>query len=145
MSPRPRERILGNLEAIYREAYERAKAAGDQTRMADVDAAYQREQLLLEVLLDIRDALAVPPAGAGESLAVGESGAGARYVGSRTRVIRAGGGLVLPGFTDGHTHFIDGGFQLASVDLRDAATPQEFVRQIREYARSLKSGEWITG
>ncbi len=30
--------------------------------MADVDAAYQREQLLLEVLLDIRDALAVPPA-----------------------------------------------------------------------------------
>src|SRR5947209_19135908 len=62
MSPRPRERILGNLEAIYREAYERAKAAGDQTRMADVDAAYQREQLLLEVLLDIRDALAVPPA-----------------------------------------------------------------------------------
>ena len=61
MSPRPRERILGNLEAIYREAYERAKAAGDQTRMADVDAAYQREQLLLEVLLDIRDALAVPP------------------------------------------------------------------------------------
>jgi len=62
MSPRPRERILGNLEAIYREAYERAKAVGDQTRMADVDAAYQREQLLLEVLLDIRDALAVPPA-----------------------------------------------------------------------------------
>jgi hypothetical protein len=25
--------------------------------MADLDAAYQREQLLLEVLLDIRDAL----------------------------------------------------------------------------------------
>jgi hypothetical protein len=65
MSPRPRERILGNLEAIYREAYERAKAAGDQTRMADVDAAYQREQLLLEVLLDIRDALAAPATEAG--------------------------------------------------------------------------------
>jgi hypothetical protein len=30
--------------------------------MADLDAAYQREQLLLEVLLDIRDALAVPAA-----------------------------------------------------------------------------------
>src|SRR6266576_1201296 len=83
--------------------------------------------------------------GDGEILAVGDSGAVARYVGSRTRVIRAGGGLVLPGFTDGHTHFIDGGFQLASVDLRDAATPQEFVRRIREYARSLKPGEWITG
>ena len=65
MSPRPRERILANLESIYREAYERAKAAGDQARMADLDAAYQREQLLLEVLLDIRDALvAAPPAAA---------------------------------------------------------------------------------
>ena len=30
--------------------------------MLDLDAAYQREQLLLEVLLDIRDALAAPPA-----------------------------------------------------------------------------------
>jgi hypothetical protein len=57
MSGRPRERILANLEAIYREAYERAKAAGDEIRMADLDASYQREQLLLEVLLDVRDAV----------------------------------------------------------------------------------------
>ena len=62
--PRPRDRVLGNLESIYREAYERAKAAGDQVRMADLDAAYQREQLLLEVLLDVRDALASLPASA---------------------------------------------------------------------------------
>jgi len=58
MTARPRQRILDNLESIYREAYERAKAAGDEKRMADLDAAYQREQLLLEVLIDIRDALA---------------------------------------------------------------------------------------
>ncbi len=67
MSPRPRDRILANLESIYREAYERAKAAGDQARMADLDAAYQREQLLLEVLLDVRDALAALPASPPES------------------------------------------------------------------------------
>jgi hypothetical protein len=60
--PRPRDRILGNLESIYREAYERAQAIGDHVRMADLDAAYQREQLLLEVLLDIRDALGALPA-----------------------------------------------------------------------------------
>src|SRR5256712_2452544 len=83
--------------------------------------------------------------GAGEIVAVGDSAAVARYVGSRTRVIRADGGLVLPGLADAHTHFIGGGFQLASVDLRNAATPQEFVRRIREYARTLKPGEWITG
>lgn len=60
MSPRPRQQVLDNLDAIYREAYDRARTAGDERRMADLDAAYQREQLLLEVLLDIRDGL--PPA-----------------------------------------------------------------------------------
>jgi len=59
--PRPRDRILANLETIYREAYDRAKSAGDERRMLDLDAAYQREQLLLEVLLDVRDALTPPP------------------------------------------------------------------------------------
>lgn len=63
---RPRQQILDNLDAVYREAYERAKAAKDDRRMVDLDAAYQREQLLLEVLLDIRDGLGaaspkVPP------------------------------------------------------------------------------------
>ena len=60
MSPRPRQQVLDNLDAIYREAYDRAKVAKDERRMADLDAAYQREQLLLEVLLDIRDSLAGP-------------------------------------------------------------------------------------
>jgi hypothetical protein len=68
MSPRPRDRILANLEAIYREAYERAGAAGDKARMLDLDAAYQREQLLLEVLIDIRDALHTEQSGAGSAL-----------------------------------------------------------------------------
>jgi len=56
--PRSRDRVLANLESIYREAYDRAKALGDERRTLDLDAAYQREQLLLEVLLDIRDSLA---------------------------------------------------------------------------------------
>jgi len=64
--PRPRQRILDNLDAVYREAYDRAKAAGDDKRMMDLDAAYQREQLLLEVLLDIRDAVNAPTSGGAE-------------------------------------------------------------------------------
>ncbi len=54
---RSRDKILTNLENIYREAYDRAKQAEDAGRMMDMDAAYQREQLLLEVLMDIRDAI----------------------------------------------------------------------------------------
>jgi hypothetical protein len=67
MNVRPRQRILDNLEATYREAYERAKGANDEKRMFDLDAAYQREQLLLEVLLDIRDTLAALPPPDGRS------------------------------------------------------------------------------
>jgi len=81
----------------------------------------------------------------GKILAVGDSAQIARYVGSKTEVLHAAGGLVMPGLADGHTHFIDGGFQLAWVNLRDAATPQEFVRRIKEYAAHLKPGEWVLG
>src|SRR5207248_10223970 len=81
----------------------------------------------------------------GKILAVGDAAQVARYRGPKTQAIQADGGLVLPGFTDGHTHFIDGGFQLASVDLRNAATPKEFIRRIKDYAKTLKPGEWITG
>src|SRR5213083_3256037 len=81
----------------------------------------------------------------GKILAIGDDSAVGRYAGPKTQWIQANEGLVLPGFTDGHTHFIDGGFQLASVDLRDAATPQELIRRVREYAKALKPGEWITG
>jgi len=81
----------------------------------------------------------------GKVLAVGDPAELARYLGSRTRVVQANGGLVMPGFADGHTHFISGGFHLASVDLRSAATPQEFIRRLKEYAGRLAPGEWILG
>ena len=54
---RSRERILTNLDEMYREAFERAKTTGDQSQMATLDFAYRREQLYFEILLDIRDAM----------------------------------------------------------------------------------------
>jgi len=64
---------------------------------------------------------------------------------SGTRVIQLDGRLVLPGFIDAHTHFLDGGRKLASVDLRDAATPAEFARRIADFAATVPPGTWITG
>lgn len=54
---RSRDRILENLETMYREAFERAKTSGDSAQMATLDFAYRREQLYFEILLDIRDAV----------------------------------------------------------------------------------------
>ena len=64
---RARERILANLETIYRESYERAQASGDGARLLDLDNAYMRDQLMMEVLLDIRDLFSVAPAASGKS------------------------------------------------------------------------------
>lgn len=68
-----------------------------------------------------------------------------KLAGPNTRVIDAQGQLVLPGFNDAHVHFMSGGFQLSSVDLRDANTPQEFAERIRDFAVKLPKGRWITG
>ena len=54
---RSRDRILANLDEMYTEAFERAKATGDSSQMASLDFAYRREQLYFEILLDVRDAL----------------------------------------------------------------------------------------
>ena len=54
---RARDRILANLDDMYREAFERAKATGDASQMATLDFAYRREQLYFEILLDVRDAV----------------------------------------------------------------------------------------
>jgi hypothetical protein len=64
---RSRDRILANLETIYRESYDRARQVSDHSRMADLDNAYMRDQLMLEILLDIRDLFSVAPAASGGS------------------------------------------------------------------------------
>ena len=77
--------------------------------------------------------------------AVGDSAAIARLAGPTTRVLANGAAMVVPGFMDGHLHFTDGGFQLASLDLRPANTPEEFVARLKAFALERQPGEWILG
>ena len=77
--------------------------------------------------------------------AVGDSAEIAALAGPETKVLANPGGLVTPGFMDGHLHFIDGGFQLASVDLRPANSPREFIERLAAYISERKPGEWIIG
>jgi predicted amidohydrolase YtcJ len=64
--------------------------------------------------------------------------------GPETKVIDARGHLLLPGFNDAHVHFVDGGVQLDSVELKDAASTEEFAKRIGERAQQ-RPGEWVVG
>jgi hypothetical protein len=78
-------------------------------------------------------------------IAVGSNDEIGKLINSKTRVIDLQGRLALPGFIDDHTHFIDGGSHLLSVELRDAATQEEFARRIKDHAAKLPAARWITG
>jgi predicted amidohydrolase YtcJ len=88
------------------------------------------------------DAVAVED---GRILAVGSKGDVTAKAGESAKIIDAGDGLVVPGLIDSHIHLIEGGLHLTSVQLRDAATREEFVRRIADFAKTVKPGEWITG
>jgi len=82
----------------------------------------------------------------GENItAVGTTAEIDRLVGPGTKLIDADGGMLVPGFIDAHVHFLDGGSTIASVQLRDARSPEEFARRIGDFAAHLEPGEWITG
>ncbi len=78
-------------------------------------------------------------------VAVGSDAEVEAWRGGQTRVIDAGGKLLLPGFNDAHVHFVSGGLALDSVQLNDATSTQEFVRRIAERAKLTPQGEWMTG
>ena len=65
--------------------------------------------------------------------------------GPQTKVIDAGGKLLLPGFNDAHVHFIQGGAQLEQVQLTDAASPEEFANRIAAQVKKTAKGEWVLG
>lgn len=82
---------------------------------------------------------------AGDRIAAVGSTSGLRAQAGSAEVVDLGGRFVVPGFIDTHVHFVDGGFRLASVQLRDAATREAFVSRIEAFAATVPAGTWITG
>lgn len=80
----------------------------------------------------------------GRIIAVGTNEEVRAYVGPRTRIVDLGGKRAVPGFNDAHVHFYTGGRGIASVQLRDASSPEVFRDRIAAYAKRIPKGRWIT-
>jgi predicted amidohydrolase YtcJ len=76
-------------------------------------------------------------------LAVGTTKEIERFAGPQTKVIDLKGQRVVPGFNDAHVHFFWGGQGIASVQLRDVTSREQFTQRIAAFARTRPSGEWI--
>lgn len=76
-------------------------------------------------------------------VAIGSNADVESLIGTETEVISVPGSMLVPGFIDTHVHFIDGGAGLASVQLRDASSPQEFTNRVAEFAAKLEPDEWV--
>ena len=82
---------------------------------------------------------------AGDRIAFVGSTSETRSRAESAEVVDLNGQFVVPGLIDAHVHFVAGGFRLASVQLRDAATREEFVLRIARFAATVPEGMWITG
>lgn len=78
-------------------------------------------------------------------LAVGTDEEVRRLVGPATRVIDLEGRLVVPGFTEGHGHFMGLGESKLQLDLTTARTWDDIVARVARAARTARPGEWIVG
>ena len=78
-------------------------------------------------------------------VAVGDGAEIEKLRGPHTKVIDAGGKLVLPGFVDCHIHFLDGSISLGQANLESAKNPADIQRILREYAAKHPGDGWILG
>jgi len=81
----------------------------------------------------------------GRILAVGSAKDISRHKGEGTKVVDAGGRLVLPGLADSHVHFVSGSLNLADIDLAGAKTLAEIQGRIRTFVEADPQAGWVQG
>ncbi|HYU78384.1 MAG TPA: amidohydrolase [Vicinamibacterales bacterium] len=77
--------------------------------------------------------------------ALGSNSEIAPYVGPNTQVIDLAGQFAMPGFIDGHGHFMNLGQAKMNLDLMEVKNWDEIVAMVGEAARRAKPGDWILG
>ncbi len=77
--------------------------------------------------------------------AVGTNEEIAGHVGPSTEVVELDGRLVIPGFIEGHGHYMSLGRSKMILDLTTATSWDDIVQMVGEAASRAAPGEWVTG
>lgn len=75
----------------------------------------------------------------------GSAQAAREWIGDETKVIDLQGATMLPGFIEGHGHFMGVGYNELDLDLSGVKSFEEIVERVRVAASKAKPGEWILG
>lgn len=78
-------------------------------------------------------------------VAVGTAAEMQPRIGPTTQVIELAGRMVIPGFIEGHGHFLSLGDSLRSLDLAKAKNWDEIVGLVAAEAKKTPAGQWIVG
>jgi predicted amidohydrolase YtcJ len=114
-----------------------ASLAHAQSQSADL-VLYNGKVVTVDSAFSIRQAIAVKD---GKVLAVGGNEIRNQFAAARSIDLR--GRMLMPGFFDTHIHL--GGHSRRYVDLNDTSSIKQLQDQIRQKAKELGPGEWITG
>jgi len=81
----------------------------------------------------------------GEIIALGSDEEISALISADTEVIDLNGRMLMPGFIEGHGHFLGLGESLTTLDLRATRSFGELVRLVEQAVAEAAPGEWITG
>ena len=83
--------------------------------------------------------------GGAKIVAVGSDEEIAAYIGPNTEIVELEGRTVIPGFIEGHGHFLSLGESKQNLELGSASSWEEVIEMAAAKAKELEPGEWIRG
>ncbi len=78
-------------------------------------------------------------------LAIGTDDEIAKFINDQTQVVDLAGRLAIPGFIEGHSHFVGMGETKMMLDLSKADTWDDIAKQVEDAVQATPPGEWIIG
>jgi predicted amidohydrolase YtcJ len=108
---------------------------------ADADfIVHHAKVVTVDAKFSIAEAVAI---GDGKIVVVGSNGEVLKLKGPKTRVIDAGGKMVLPGLMDSHSHPVGASLSEWKEPLPDLKSLKEVFAYIRKKAEATLEGDWI--